>query len=136
MKKLHAGNIELLHDRYVPAEGLIREESSRKKLIKNLGIRVTHQLMVRQREMMANELKQYYAGKGLLVEVELNGPDKTCINFFSALFCENAVHRIVKKTNLFFYLKEAGFEKVTLDDSDENVWVYNLSLVTGLEAKR
>jgi len=136
MKKPYAGNIELLHDRYVPAGGLMREESSRKKLIKNLGIRVTHQLMVRQREMMANELKQYYAGKGLLVEVELNGPDKTCINFFSSLFCENAVYRIVKKTNLFFYLREAGFEKVTLDDSDENIWVYNLSLATGLEAKR
>lgn len=77
--------------------------------------------MVKQREMMAHELDQYYIGKGLSVEVGLSGPDKTFINLFSPLFCRESVSRIVEKTNLLLYLKEAEFKKATIGDNNEEL---------------
>lgn len=87
---------------------------------------VIRQLSIKQREMMTSELEQYYTVKGLSVEVELSGPDKTFISLLSPLFCRNSVDRIVERTNLFFYFKEAGFRRATLGDSNEEVWVYDL----------
>jgi len=87
---------------------------------------VIRQLSIKQREMMTSELEQYYINKGLAVEVELSGPDKTFISLLSPLFCRNSVDRIVERTNLLFYLKEAGFRRATLGDSNEEVWVYDL----------
>lgn len=89
-------------------------------------VSVVDQLMVKQREMMAHELDQYYTNKGLSVEVELSGPGKTFINLSSPLFCRDTVNRIVKTTNLFVYLKEAGFRKATIEGSNEEVWAYDL----------
>ena len=82
---------------------------------------VVHQLMVKQREMMAHKLDQYYLGKGLSVEVGLSDPDKTFINLFSSLFCMESVSRIVEKTNLLLYLREAGFKKATTGDNNEEL---------------
>jgi hypothetical protein len=128
MKKPYTGSTGLHEDQCLSGNSAaskpMKKDGARQ--IKNQGMHVTHQLMVRQREMMANEFEQYYIGKGLLVEVELSGPDKTCISLLSSLFCKDSVYRIVEKTNLLSYLREAGFKKATLGDSDEKVWAYDL----------
>ena len=98
----------------------------KKKRVEDLADDVTRQLMVKQREMMAGELEQYYVNKSLPIEVELSGPDKKYISLLSVLFCIDTVSRIAEKTNLFYCLREAGFEKVALGDNDEKSWVYDL----------
>jgi hypothetical protein len=90
------------------------------------GVSVTRQLMMKQREMMTYELDQYFISKGLSVDIELSGPDITSISLLSPLFCKDSVDRITERTNLLFYLKEAGFRKATIGDSNEKVWAYDL----------
>lgn len=93
---------------------------------RNPGANVADQLMVKQREMITGEFEQYYISKGLPIEVELGGPDKTHITLLSPLFCKDSVHRLVKKTNLFSYLRQAGFRKATIGDANEETWAYDL----------
>ncbi len=111
-----------------PQHGPARENEVRasKKQVRNPGVYVAHQLMVKQREMITIEFEQYYISKGLPIEVELSGPDKTYISLLSPLFCKNSVDRLVERTNLFSYLKEAGFRKATIGDINEEIWAYDL----------
>jgi hypothetical protein len=102
-------------------------ERGAKKHIRSHEVSIVHQLMIKQREMMRSELDQYYISKGLSIEVELTGPDKTSITFLSPLFHRDAVRKIVEGTDLFLYLREAGFRKAIIGDSNEDVWTYNLS---------
>jgi len=124
--QMHLKAIEPVSSQYVPAQHLMREVRSRKRQLKNMSMHVTHELMVKQREMMASEFEQYYVSKGIIVEVELSGPDKTCISLLSSLFNKASVDRIVNRSNLFTYLTEAGFKRVILGNNEENVWTYNL----------
>lgn len=130
MKELYADSIELSEDQRSPengtAQNLLGRVRGRKKRVEDLADDVTRQLMVKQREMMASEFEQYYISKSLPIEVELSGPDKKYISLLSVLFCIDTVSRIVEKTNLFYCLREAGFEKVALGNSDEKSWVYDL----------
>lgn len=109
-----------------PARERGRQVQASKEHVRNLGAYVAHQLMVKQREMITIEFEQYYISKGLPIEVELSGPDKTYISLFSPLFCRNSVDRLVERTNLFSYLKEAGFRKATIGDTNEETWAYDL----------
>lgn len=130
MKELYADSIELSEDQRSPengtAQNLLGRVRGRKKRVEDLADDVTRQLMVKQREMMASEFEQYYISKSLPIEVELSGPDKKYISLLSVLFCADTVSRIAEKTNLFYCLREAGFEKVALGDNDEKSWVYDL----------
>ncbi|MBA4416867.1 MAG: hypothetical protein C0392_02990 [Syntrophus sp. (in: bacteria)] len=127
--RMHLAAIEPGSSQYVPARRLLRETLSRERQIENVSMHVTNQLMVKQREMMANELELYYVAKGILVEVELSGPDKTAIKLLSSAFCELTIDRIADKTNFFSHLKEAGFKRVILGDHEENIWSYNLKMM-------
>jgi hypothetical protein len=127
--RIHLTAIEPGSSQYVLAQRLLRETHSRERQIENVCMHVTNQLMVKQREMMANELEQYYITKGILVEIELSGTDKTTIKLLSSAFCEVTIDRIADKTNFFAHLKEAGFKRVILGDHEENVWSYNLKIV-------
>ena len=109
-----------------PARERGRQVQASKEHVRNLGVYVAHQLMVKQREMITIEFEQYYISKGLPIEVELSGPDKTYISLLSPLFCRNSVDRLVERTNLFSYLKEAGFRKATIGDTNEETWAYDL----------
>jgi hypothetical protein len=124
--RMHLGAIEPGSSQYLPAQRLMREALSRERQMENVSVHVTNELMIRQREMMAGELEEYYVGRGILVEVELSGSDKTCIRLASAAFCETAIDRIANKTNFFSHLREAGFKKVILGDHEENAWAYSL----------
>jgi hypothetical protein len=44
--------------------------------------------MIKQREMLANELEQYYLNKGMFIEIELGGPYKASIKLLCPLFRE------------------------------------------------
>ena len=103
-----------------------KEVNSVKRPAGNPGMSAAHQLMIKQREMMTHELDEYYNSKGLSVDIELGGPDKTFISLFSPLFCRDSVNRIVENTNFFLYLKKAGFRKATIGDNGRKVWVYDL----------
>ncbi len=124
--RMHLGAIEPGSSQYIPAQRLMRETLSRERQMENVSVHVTNELMIRQREMMASELEEYYVGRGILVEVELSGSDKTCIRLISAAFCETAIDRIANKTSFFSHLREAGFKKVILGDHEENAWAYGL----------
>lgn len=130
MKELYADSIELPEDQRSPENGTAKNPLSpvrgKKRRGGDLADDVTRQLMVKQREMMASEFEQYYINKSLPIEVELSGPDKKYISLLSVLFCIDTVSRIAEKTNLFYCLREAGFEKVALGNSDEKSWVYDL----------
>ncbi len=113
-------------DNSAHAKTNVRQIRAKKKHNEELVVDVTRQLMMKQREMVASEFEQYYLSKNLPVEVELSGPDKTYISLSSVLFCDDSVDRLVEKTNLFHCLKEAGFEKLALGDSEERIWSYDL----------
>ena len=130
MKELYDNSIKLPEDQLSPENGTAKNPLSpvggKKRRVEDLADDVTRQLMVKQRKMMASEFEQYYINKSLPIEVELSGPDKKYISLLSVLFCIDTVSRIVEKTNLFYCLREAGFEKVALGNSDEKSWVYDL----------
>jgi len=97
----------------------------RERKIKNVCIGIEHHLMIKQREMLADELEQYSHKRGILVEIELSGPDKTSIRLMCPLLREVSIDRIVNETNLFTYLKKAGFKQVVLGDNEEYIFTYS-----------
>lgn len=121
----HLEEIRPTCPQYKAARKLLRETLVRERLIDNICLNIANQIMIRQREMLARELAQYYKGRGLYVDIELSGPDKTFMKLASPVFRETTVDRIIDETNFLTYLKEAGFSKVVMSDDDENVWTYN-----------
>ena len=111
---------------YISAQNLMRKTFSREKHIEHMCVNVANQLMVRQREMFTNELEHYYANRGMFVDVELSGPDKTSMKLTCSLFCEASIDKIADQTNFFMHLKKAGFKVVVLGDNEENKWTYKL----------
>jgi hypothetical protein len=122
--KKHLGAIQAGSSQYIAAQGLMNKANSREKHIKYICNNVANQLMVKQREMLANELEQYYLNRGMFVDIELGGPDKASIKLMCPLFRETSIDRIVDETNFFAHLKNAGFNKVVLGDNEGNVWTY------------
>jgi len=121
----HLGAIMPESSQYIMAQGLIHKVTLREKHVKYVCANVANQLMIKQREMLAKELEQYYQNKGILIDIELGGPDKASIKLMCPLFCETSIDRIVDETMFFTYLKKAGFNKVVLGDNEGNVWAYH-----------
>lgn len=122
----HLKAIEPGTTQYATARHLMREALSRQKQMANVSMHVTNQIIVRQREMMAHELEQYYVSRGILVDVELGGPEKTAIKLTGSAFCDTTIDRIADRTSFFDHLKQAGFKRVVLGDNEENLCSYNL----------
>ncbi|MCX5812590.1 MAG: hypothetical protein NT178_08610 [Proteobacteria bacterium] len=125
--KKHLGAIKAGSSQYIAAQGLMHKAISREKHIKYICTNVANQLMIKQREMLANELEQYYLNKGMFIDIELGGPDKASIKLMCPLFRETSIERIVDETNFFVHLKKAGFNKAVLGDNEGNVWTYRLN---------
>lgn len=121
----HLGAIEPESSQYIAARGLMHKALLRKKHVEKVCVNVANQLMVKQREMLAAELEQYYVNRGIFVDIELSGMDKTCMKLGCSFFCEVSVDRIADETNFFALLRKAGFKRVVLGDNDENVWTYS-----------
>jgi hypothetical protein len=111
---------------YKAAQSLLQATLLREKRIDHICVNVANQVMVKQREMLAHELEQHYKGRGLLIDIELSGPDKTLMKLICPVIRETSIDRIADETNFFDYLKEAGFKRVVMSDSDENVWSCSL----------
>lgn len=122
--KKHLGAIAAGSSQYIAAQGLMHKAILREKHIKYVCANVANQLMIKQREMLANELEQYYLSKGIFIDIELGGPDKASIKLMCPLFRETSIDRIVDETNFFDHLKKAGFNKVVLGDNEGSIWTY------------
>ncbi len=122
--KKHLGAIDAGSSQYNAAQGLMHKTILREKHIKYVCANVANRLMIKQREMLANELEQYYLSKGIFIEIELGGPDKASIKLLCPLFRETSIDRIVDETNFFDHLKKAGFNKVVLGDNEGSIWTY------------
>jgi hypothetical protein len=108
------------------AKDLLRKAVLKERHIEHVCVHITNQLMVKQREMLVNELEQYYINRGMFVDIELSGPDKTAIKLMCSLFHDASIVRIADETNFFTHLKKAGFKRVVLEDTDNNAWTYRL----------
>ena len=124
--KKHLKEIQPDSPQYKAAQSLLRQTLLRERRMEHICVNVANQIMVKQREMLVNELEQYYANRGLFIDVELSGPDKTSMKLVCPLFRETSVDRIADETSFFTQLKKAGFTKVMMSDDDENVWTYRL----------
>jgi hypothetical protein len=111
---------------YVAAQGLMREVLFRERQIRVMCMNAANELMVKQREMLAMELEHHYVSRGILVDIDLSGPDKTSLRVFCPLLCEISADRIAHESNLFVYLREAGFKVAVFGDGDECTWTYSI----------
>jgi hypothetical protein len=122
--------IRPLSGKFIPtkasAKSLLHKAVLKERHIEHVCIHITNQLMVKQREMLVNELEQYYINRGIFVDIELSGPDKTAIKLMCSLFHDASIGRIADETNFFIHLRKAGFKRVVLEDNDNNIWTYRL----------
>jgi len=111
---------------YSAAKGLAGEVILRKKQMRDACTSAVHQHMVNQRETLANELEQYFANKGIYVEIELNGTDKTSLRVSSTALRVTSINRIADETAFFSHLKRVGFTSIAFDNSNGGVKIYKL----------
>jgi hypothetical protein len=111
---------------YKAAQSLLHATLLRERRIDHVCLNVANQVMVRQREILAQELELHYKGRGLFIDIELSGPDKTLMKLMCPVVRETSIDKIVDETNFFDYLKEAGFKRVVMCDIEENVWSCSL----------
>lgn len=111
---------------YNAAKGLADEVILRKKQMQDACASAVHKHMVAQRETLANELEQYFANKGIYVEIELNGTDKTSLRVSSVVLKATSIHRIADETAFFSHLKRVGFTSITFDNGNGGVKIYKL----------
>jgi hypothetical protein len=112
---------------HAAAKDLRRRTQLRERHMEHVCADMTNRLMIRQREMVAAEMEQYYTTRGILVDIELSGQDKQFMRLACSLFREASVERIVDETRFLSHLKKAGFRRLVFDDTEENVWTYTLA---------
>lgn len=111
---------------YVAVRRLMNEVHLRERKIEIVCVGITNHLMIKQREILADELEQYYLSRGMLVNVELSGPDKTFLRLVCPLLGETSIERILYDTNFLAHLGKAGFQKVILGDSETYTRTYSI----------
>jgi hypothetical protein len=111
---------------YVAVRGLMNEVHLRERKIEIVCIGITNHLMIKQREILADELEQYYLNRGILVNVELSGPDKTFLRLVCPLLCETSIERILYDTFFLAHLRKAGFKRVMLGDNEAYTRTYSI----------
>lgn len=122
----HLDAIESESSLHAAAKGLKRQARERERHMERISAHVTNRLMIKQREMIASELERYSVNRGILVDIELRGPEKMFMKLGCTLFCETSVGRIVDESRFLDYLEKAGFRRVVFEDNDENVWTYSV----------
>jgi len=111
---------------FVAVRGLMNEVHLRERKIEIVCVDIAHQLMIKQREILADELELYYLNRGILVNVELSGPDKTFLRLACPLLCEASIEKIIYGTNFLAHLRRAGFKKVMLGENEEHTKAYSV----------
>ena len=96
---------------YKEARRLMNEVRARMEGIDKVSSALARRLMIKQREMVADEFEFLYLAKGFDARITLSGPDKTYL-------------KMVQDTDLLLYLERAGFKKVTLGDGEHFSWTH------------
>jgi hypothetical protein len=110
---------------YKEAQRLVNEVRSRMQEIEKLSSALARRLMMKQREMVADEFEFLYLAKGLDARIALSGPDKSYLKMECPPLCEAFILKMVQDTDLLLYLERAGFKKVTLGDGEHFSWTHN-----------
>jgi hypothetical protein len=109
---------------YAAAQGLAAEVTLRKRQMKDACANAVNQHMVKQREILANWLEQYFVNKGIYAEVQLDGSGKTCLKVTSSVFQLASIKRIAHETVFFSHLKKVGFTSIVFENEDGEVRNY------------
>jgi len=124
--KRHLMAISPQAPQYDTAKGLADEVVLRKKKMRDAYAVAVNQYMVNQRKTLANELDQYFVSKGIYVEIDLDGADKTSLKISSAVFRVRSINRVADETAFFSHLRRAGFTSISFDNSVGEVKSYKL----------
>ena len=109
---------------YKEAQRLMNEVRSRMEGIDKVSSALARRLMIKQREMVADEFEFLYLAKGFDARIALSGPDKSYLKMECPPLCEAFILKMVQDTDLLLYLERAGFKKVTLGDGEHFSWTH------------
>ena len=110
---------------YKEAQRLMNEVRSRMEEMEKVSSAIARRLMIKQREMVADEFEFLYLAKGFDARIVLSGPDKSYLKMECLPLCEAFILKMVQDTDLLLYLERAGFKKVTLGDGEHFSWTHN-----------
>lgn len=122
----HIMAIDSEASQYEPAQSLAQVVILRTRQMEDACAKAVRQHMAHQREILANDLEQYFMAKGIDVEISLNGTGKTCLRVCSAVFRAASISRIADETAFFNHLRKVGFTSISFENSEGGVTVYNL----------
>ncbi len=109
---------------YKEARRLMREVQARRQVMEEIASAITRRLMIKQREMVADEFEFLYLARGYDAHIALSGPDKSQFRMECAPLNETFVLKIVHETDLLLYFERAGFKKITLGDGERFSWTH------------
>ncbi len=121
----HLNAINQQAKEYKEARRLMNEVHARMQGIEKVSSALARRLMIKQREMVADEFEFLYLAKGFDARIALSGPDKTYLKMECPPLCETFILKIAHETDLLLYLERAGFKKVTLGDGEHFSWTHN-----------
>ena len=121
----HLSAINQRAKEYKEAQRLMKEVRSRIEEIEKVSSALARRLMIKQREMVADEFEFLYLAKGFDARIALSGPDKSYLKMECPPLCEAFILKMVQDTDLLLYLERAGFKKVTLGDGEHFSWTHN-----------
>ncbi len=118
----HLNAINQRSKEYKEARRLMKDVRLRVEGIEKISSVLTHRIMIKQREMVADEFEFLFLAKGFDAHIILTGPDKSYLKIESQPLCEAFILKIAHDTDLLLYLERADFKKVTLGDGERFTW--------------
>jgi hypothetical protein len=124
----HLSVIDPKSKEYSEARHLMDEVVARMKAMEKVSAMLTKRLMIRQREMLVDELEFFYLAKGFDARISVSAPDKSCLKMECPPLSEVFILKMVQDTDFLVYLDRAGFKKVTLGDGEGFSWTYSFGI--------
>jgi hypothetical protein len=124
----HLNAINPKSKEYKEARRLMDEVLARMKAMEKVSAMLTKRLMIRQREMLVDELEFFYLAKGFDARISVSGPDKSCLKMECPPLSEVFILKMVQDTDFLVYLDRAGFKKVILGDGEGFSWTYSFGV--------
>ena len=118
----HLSAINQRSKEYKEARQLMNEVRIRIEGIEKVSSTLARRLMIKQREMVADEFEFLFLAKGFDARIALTGPDKSYLKMECPPLCEAFILKMVQDTDLLLYLERADFKKVTLGDGERFSW--------------
>jgi hypothetical protein len=120
----HLSAINRRAKEYKEAQRLMNEVRARMEGIDKVSSTLARRLMIKQREMVADEFEFLYLAKGFDARIALSGPDKSYLKMECLPLSEAFILKIVQDTDLLLYLERAGFKRVALGDGEHFTWTH------------